>query len=312
MRCATKSDIDHKVEKYQNQNKELSDLLKLHGEIMKVLIEHRDRLINENKTKYEKELIFNKDKLKSLAEKNSYLLNDYELNIDPRHFFDIYNQVVRVVKELDHRLEDNLSYFKDSVLKNIDTIIKLLQDERYSSDFKSTRNKLFKLLEVNSYFNENDDESDFDPNILSFLLFYSLVPFYTSFTACLPADVDTSGWTKGNCPICYSKPIISKLRAEDGARILHCWLCSFEWEYPRLQCPYCENNEFNKLGYYYADEDSSRRASVCSECTKYIKTISLGDIVGDINSELENIFTLPLDYLAQRKGYMPGGGMPLG
>lgn len=306
MRFTTKSTINHKIKTYKKHDSNLADLLTLHGEIFSVLIEYRDIL--KDLKLYKKHM----DIVKKIeAKKHGFLLKGQDLNIDTGYFTSIFTRINDIVISHDPGLQEELTYYQDRVQSNIDEVLRLLKAERYSTDWRSSKKKLSKLLELEQA-GETGETGDFDAKILDFILYSSLIPFYTSFTAGLPADIDTSNWDKGNCPICNCRPAISKLRSKDGARILHCWLCSFEWEFSRLKCPFCNNDTFNKLGYYYLENDSSRRVNVCDECKSYIKTISLKDIVGkELNLELENIYTLPLDYSAQQKGYQPGGGIPL-
>src|SRR6266478_4127188 len=60
--------------------------------------------------------------------------------------------------------------------------------------------------------------------------------------------------TPHRCPLCSGKPQVGVLRQEgDGSkRSLICSLCSNEWEYRRLVCPSCGEENVEKLAVYVA------------------------------------------------------------
>ena len=79
------------------------------------------------------------------------------------------------------------------------------------------------------------------------------------------------------CPFCHSKPVAGILRGEgDGAkRSLLCSLCSTEWEYRRVVCPNCGEEDKEKLPIYHAPEIDHVRIDACDTCRTYIKSIDL-------------------------------------
>jgi len=126
----------------------------------------------------------------------------------------------------------------------------------------------------------------------------------------LKSKVDQENWLKGNCPVCGSLPSIEKLRREDGKRIMHCGLCGTEWQFKRIMCPYCGNEDQNSLRFFLAEKDSSSnkspfRVDVCDRCRKYIKTLDERQlpIIEKPDLHIENLNTLYLDLLAQKDCY---------
>ena len=79
------------------------------------------------------------------------------------------------------------------------------------------------------------------------------------------------------CPRCSGKPLAGVLRQQgDGAkRSLICSLCATEWEYRRIVCPACGEEDVNKLPVYLAEELAHVRVEACDTCRHYIKTIDL-------------------------------------
>src|SRR5204863_9095093 len=79
------------------------------------------------------------------------------------------------------------------------------------------------------------------------------------------------------CPACGEKPQAAVLRGEgDGAkRWLLCSLCSHEWEFRRVCCPACGEEDHMRLPVYTAAEFGHVRVEVCDRCQTYIKSVDL-------------------------------------
>jgi FdhE protein len=142
--------------------------------------------------------------------------------------------------------------------------------------------------------------------MLAFLLFSALTPFYVAVAQSTSEQTDFSLWREGFCPVCGQKPGMAKLRDEDGARILECWLCHTQWQFARLECPFCHNQEFDGLHFFYTDEYPGRRVQLCERCKSYLKTVVVKEVGRNVILELDNIYTIQLDILARREGYRPG------
>src|SRR5262249_52225444 len=79
------------------------------------------------------------------------------------------------------------------------------------------------------------------------------------------------------CPFCSEKPVAAVLRPEgDGAkRYLLCSLCFTEWEFRRLLCPNCGEEDKEKLPVYTAEEFAHVRVEACATCNVYFKPADL-------------------------------------
>ena len=77
-------------------------------------------------------------------------------------------------------------------------------------------------------------------------------------------------WHKGYCPVCGSMPELSFTKAEEGQRWLRCALCGHRWRFVRLSCPFCENEDPEKLLFYYIDGREQERAEICEKCGRYL------------------------------------------
>ncbi len=113
-----------------------------------------------------------------------------------------------------------------------------------------------------------------------------------------------SGPTPFLCPFCKRKPGLGVLRplGDGGQRSLVCSFCLAEWEFRRIVCPGCGEENHAKLPVYTAEELKHVRVEGCDSCRSYIKTVDLtksglGDPVVD------ELAAIPLDVWAQKQGY---------
>ncbi len=108
----------------------------------------------------------------------------------------------------------------------------------------------------------------------------------------------------GRCPTCASRPVVGALREEGhGARrVLVCSLCAGEWNFPRVQCPACEESRFDALPVYTADTLGHVRIDACDTCQTYLKTV---DLTRDALAVpvVDDLSTVPLDLWARERGY---------
>jgi len=117
------------------------------------------------------------------------------------------------------------------------------------------------------------------------------------------SPVDTRS-VQPDCPFCFEKPLVAILRPEGdgGRRTLLCGRCFTEWEFRRLLCPNCGEEDRDKLPVYTAPEFPHIRVEACDTCRCYIKAV---DLTRDGNAvpEVDEIAALPLDLWAIEQGY---------
>ena len=143
-------------------------------------------------------------------------------------------------------------------------------------------------------------------DLLLFLAKNSLKPILETYANDLRDAVDQERWWKEYCPICGSPPSIARLR-EEGERFLVCSLCSFEWRFPRLMCPFCGNEDPKGLRYFHTEkEGKTNRVDVCEKCKGYIKTVDTRESQEEFIPLVEDMGTLHLDILALQEGYRRG------
>ena len=106
------------------------------------------------------------------------------------------------------------------------------------------------------------------------------------------------------CPFCGEKPVAAVLRPEGdgGKRFLLCSLCFTEWEYRRLLCPSCGEEDPAKLAVYTAEEFPHVRVEACESCRVYLKAVDLTKN-GLAVPEVDEIASVVLDLWAAEHGY---------
>jgi FdhE protein len=106
------------------------------------------------------------------------------------------------------------------------------------------------------------------------------------------------------CPFCSRKPGVGVLRplGDGGQRSLVCSFCLGEWEFRRIVCPGCGEEDHSKLPVYTAEEFKHLRVECCDSCRHYIKTVDLTRN-GLADPVVDEIASIPLDLWAQKQGY---------
>lgn len=106
------------------------------------------------------------------------------------------------------------------------------------------------------------------------------------------------------CPFCDAHPVAAVLRPEgDGAkRSLLCGRCFTEWNFRRLLCPRCGEEDKEKLPVYIAEEFPHIRVEACDTCHTYLKSIDLTRN-GLAVPEVDELASVSLDLWAAENGY---------
>jgi FdhE protein len=118
------------------------------------------------------------------------------------------------------------------------------------------------------------------------------------------AGLQLAGYTHPLCPFCNRKPAFGVLRQQgDGARRnLLCGFCLCEWEFRRIVCPACGEEDQAKLPVYTADQFPHMRVECCDTCHTYLKTTDLTKN-GLADPLVDELASVPLDLWAQERDY---------
>jgi FdhE protein len=114
----------------------------------------------------------------------------------------------------------------------------------------------------------------------------------------------------GRCPVCKSTPSTASI-GEDNKKRLYCSFCGLDGYYKRLSCPACLNQDASAFNIITADEEKGFRVDACDACMSYIKTANAG-IINELGPDLADIVSLPLDVIAQGRGYRRNSPNPVG
>lgn len=118
------------------------------------------------------------------------------------------------------------------------------------------------------------------------------------------AALHLEGYNHSLCPFCNRKPVVATLRqqGDGGRRSLLCGFCLCEWEFRRIVCPACSEENNAKLPVYTAESFPHIRVECCDACRTYLKSIDLTKN-GLAVPLVDELASLPLDLWAQEHGY---------
>jgi len=107
------------------------------------------------------------------------------------------------------------------------------------------------------------------------------------------------------CPLCDGAPQASVLRPEGdgGKRTLLCSFCGTEWEFVRIVCASCGEEDEKKLCFYTTDNPNYIRVEACQTCKRYMLTIDMtkNGLAAPVVDELAAV---PLGLWAKEQGYV--------
>ena len=144
-----------------------------------------------------------------------------------------------------------------------------------------------------------------EPLILRFILDQLMKPFIEKSVESMKSLIQNLAWHKGYCPLCGSFPELSFLRGDEGQRWLRCSLCGHEWRFMRTLCPFCENDDHEKMELYFVEDREHERAELCYQCNRYIVNIDMRKCSEEVVTEVAAIGMLYLDILVQGKAFLP-------
>jgi FdhE protein len=151
------------------------------------------------------------------------------------------------------------------------------------------------------------DAADVERQLALSVIRFTLLPVLSGIRASLAPLHAATNWSHGFCSTCGSWPLLAEYRGLEQTRYLRCGLCVGEWEFPRLQCPYCENRDHRQLGYFHAEGQQDRfRVATCDACRGYVKTVSTLGALSGPQLLVMDLATMHLDLAAADRGFMSG------
>ncbi|MFH1709187.1 MAG: formate dehydrogenase accessory protein FdhE [Planctomycetota bacterium] len=140
----------------------------------------------------------------------------------------------------------------------------------------------------------------------------ALIPFMEVYAAHLRPLIAGAAWLRGCCPVCGGLPLMGRLEGEGGRRILLCTMCRHQWDFKRVECPFCGNGDQQTMRYFYDETDPQRRVDLCEKCKGYLKVVDGRAMVRAQHLLVEDVATLHLDVIARRQGFGGPGLYPFG
>jgi FdhE protein len=106
------------------------------------------------------------------------------------------------------------------------------------------------------------------------------------------------------CPACGGLPQMAVLRPEGDAagRWLLCSFCLREWAFRRLICPWCHEEDKEKLPRFSSDDLPSVHVEACDTCRRYLKAIDM-TVDGFAAPLVDEAAFAVLDVWAADRGY---------
>jgi FdhE protein len=106
------------------------------------------------------------------------------------------------------------------------------------------------------------------------------------------------------CPVCAGRPQLAVLRPEGdgGKRFLVCSFCATEWEFRRVLCPMCGEEDYQKLPRYSAEQIAAVRVEACDSCKHYLKSVDL-TVDGHAVPIVDEVAAAALDIWAVDHGF---------
>ncbi|MGC2111161.1 MAG: formate dehydrogenase accessory protein FdhE [Candidatus Korobacteraceae bacterium] len=140
------------------------------------------------------------------------------------------------------------------------------------------------------------------PGSESFFARVLLQPYAEQLTSTHPPQ--PPGSAGSTCPLCGGRPQVAVLRPEGdgGKRFLLCSFCLTEWEFRRILCPVCGEEDYAKLPRYSAEDLIAVRVEACDTCHYYLKSVDM-TIDGLAVPMVDEVATASLDLWASGHGY---------
>ncbi len=144
---------------------------------------------------------------------------------------------------------------------------------------------------------------------LATILFLLSRPYFLALREAFP--LDGNQWEEGRCPLCSARPALASI-LEGPKRRLHCSFCGTSGPTPRfIGCPNCGTVDASRLNTIMSEDEPGFRVVTCDECQTYVKVVE-SPILGEMGVDLADLASLPLDIVAQGKGFVRMAPNPIG
>ncbi|HTM07967.1 MAG TPA: formate dehydrogenase accessory protein FdhE [Verrucomicrobiae bacterium] len=118
-------------------------------------------------------------------------------------------------------------------------------------------------------------------------------------------------WVEGYCPLCGAWPAFAEVRGVERSRHLRCGRCAGDWQLNELLCPYCGNDDHERLVRLVPEKGGTMRVvEACKRCLGYLKVFTTLQGSPPAKVVLDDLASVDLDVAALEQGYRrpPGPG----
>jgi FdhE protein len=231
------------------------------------------------------------DSLPLVLSENKPLVQVKGFKLDPQLYQDNYSEFLNFLYKTRPELVSTLDKIKDSIPKFNFQII--------TSEIINGTNKYLAELAADIGVPVELFIFTFDHALRPFLRIYA-----NPYKEELVKDSFPRWETPTICPICNARSNFSRLRQNDGRRMMYCDRCFSEWEAKYLQCVYCGNDEPGTIRYISVENDDPYQLYICDKCKGYLKTLDERQSGSNTDMFIANIETVYLDMLAKDKGFI--------
>ena len=142
------------------------------------------------------------------------------------------------------------------------------------------------------------------PGLVWTLAQNALKPALRSWCRQLTPPVKGIEWHKGSCFVCGAGATLGELQDNDQVKHLRCGSCGADWQFRRLECMHCGNEDHRTQKFLYVDgRRDTMRVEACDVCKGYLKVISSFTPTPAEMLPVEDLATLHLDFIALGRGY---------
>ncbi len=141
-----------------------------------------------------------------------------------------------------------------------------------------------------------------DSQLLHAVVLWVTQPALRAVASLVSGELNLERWYRGYCPVCGSRTRIGYMRGEGKKLFLRCDVCGTEWPFRRVTCPFCGNEDQERLGYIVVDGDRRFRLYHCDECGSYWKVVDEELVGRRVPRELYDFWTSHLDEVAAERG----------
>jgi FdhE protein len=199
---------------------------------------------------------------------------------------------------------DQAHYYKE---EDIETVTEALSNglEFTTEELEKIKDALYS--EKIDFMRLTNDEGKIPEDEFQLLYIISR-PYFKSLKNTM--NMDNMFWQDGSCSVCGAKPSLSVIEKE-SQRIYYCSLCGNQGHYMRIGCPSCLSENPQDINIITLEGEEGMRADLCDKCKSYCKTFE-SSMIADHSIEYLDILSIPLDIIAQDKGYQRNSPNPVG